>query len=117
MPVVVGSLHSMLTPFAASYKRLNPNKKLVYIMTDGAALPIYLSKNVDTLIFGGLDRGIDYSEFIKFLETSEINNLICMPTTGNNIGKILEEKTTKNRRDSFYSLSSMSSLSRTYRIL
>lgn len=54
MPVVVGSLHSMLTPFVASYKRLNPNKKLVYIMTDGAALPIYLSKNVDTLKKKGL---------------------------------------------------------------
>ena len=49
MPVVVGTLHSMLTPFVASYKRNNPNKKLVYIMTDGAALPIYLSKNVETL--------------------------------------------------------------------
>ena len=28
MPVVVGTLHSMLTPFVASYKRHNPNKKL-----------------------------------------------------------------------------------------
>ncbi len=49
LPVVVGTLHSMLTPFVASYKRHNPNKKLVYIMTDGAALPIYLSKNVENL--------------------------------------------------------------------
>lgn len=49
MPIVVGTLHSMLTPFVASYKRYNPEKKLVYIMTDGAALPIYLSKNVETL--------------------------------------------------------------------
>ncbi|MGL5327940.1 MAG: DUF3866 family protein [Peptostreptococcaceae bacterium] len=49
MPVVVGTLHSMLTPFVASYKRNNPDKKLVYIMTDGAALPIYLSKNVENL--------------------------------------------------------------------
>lgn len=54
MPVVVGTLHSMLTPFAASYKRNNPTKKLVYIMTDGAALPIFLSKNVDTLKQKGL---------------------------------------------------------------
>lgn len=54
MPVVVGTLHSMLTPFVASYKRNNPNKKLVYIMTDGAALPIYLSKNVETLKNKGL---------------------------------------------------------------
>ena len=54
MPVVVGTLHSMLTPFVASYKRHNPNKKLVYIMTDGAALPIYLSKNVQSLKEKGL---------------------------------------------------------------
>ena len=49
MPVVVGTLHSMVTPFVASYKRHNQNKKLVYIMTDGAALPIYLSKNIQNL--------------------------------------------------------------------
>ena len=57
MPVVVGTLHSMLTPFAATYKRLNPNKKLVYIMTDGAALPIYFSMNAATL----KDKGLIYS--------------------------------------------------------
>lgn len=54
MPVVVGTLHSMLTPFVATYKRLNPNKKLVYIMTDGAALPIYFSMNAATLKDKGL---------------------------------------------------------------
>ena len=49
-------------------------------------------KTVDTLIFGGMDRNIDYNEFIKFLENSDIRNLICMPTTGNKIGKLLEGK-------------------------
>lgn len=52
--------------------------------------------DVDTLIFGGLDRGIDYKEFIEFLKNSNINNLICMPSTGTNIGHLLEECTTKN---------------------
>lgn len=46
--------------------------------------------NVDTLIFGGMDRGIDYEEFITFLKSSSISNMICMPTTGNFIGKELE---------------------------
>lgn len=54
LPVVVGTLHSMLTPFVASYKRNNPTKNIVYIMTDGAALPIYLSKNVENLKNKGL---------------------------------------------------------------
>lgn len=47
-------------------------------------------QNVDTLIFGGLDRGIDYSEFIDFLNHSNINHFICMPSTGNTIGKQLD---------------------------
>ena len=47
-------------------------------------------KNVNTLIFGGMDRGIDYSDFIKYLKNSNIENFICMPTTGYKIGKFLE---------------------------
>ncbi len=53
-------------------------------------------KDVDTLIFGGLDRGIDYTGFIEFLKNSSINNLICMPSTGTKIGHILEEVCDKN---------------------
>lgn len=45
--------------------------------------------DVDTLIFGGMDRGIDYNDLIIFLENSNINNLICMPDTGTKIGKII----------------------------
>ncbi len=47
-------------------------------------------KSVNTLIFGGMDRGIDYSTFIEYLKNSSIENLICMPTTGIKIGKSLE---------------------------
>lgn len=43
-------------------------------------------KNVDTLIFGGMDRGIDYSELINYLNSGKVRNLICMPTTGYKIG-------------------------------
>lgn len=45
---------------------------------------------VDTLIFGGLDRGIDYQGFIDFLDASDIKHFICMPSTGHTIGKQLD---------------------------
>lgn len=61
MPVAIGTLHSMLAPFAATFKSRQPNKKLVYIMTDGAALPIAFSKNVDNLKkIGLIDETITY---------------------------------------------------------
>ena len=55
-------------------------------------------KNVDSLIFGGMDRNIDYSYFIEYLKNSSISNFICMPTTGNTIGKELE----KAKKNVFY---------------
>ena len=48
-------------------------------------------KEVDTLIIGGMDRGIDYTEFIDFLNNSDIRNFICMPKTGHDIAKKLNK--------------------------
>jgi len=46
-PVIVGSLHSMLAPAAASIYGMNGGKaRVAYVMTDGAALPLPLSKLV-----------------------------------------------------------------------
>ncbi len=53
--------------------------------------------DVDTLIFGGMDRGIDYSGFEKYLETCKVKNLIGLPDTGANIcNALLERGCTKN---------------------
>ncbi len=46
-------------------------------------------QNVDTLIFGGMDRGIDYQELIDYLNGGSVRNLICMPTTGHKIGSMI----------------------------
>lgn len=51
-------------------------------------------KIVDTLIIGGMDRGIDYKEFIEYLNNSNIRNIICMPKTGHDIAKSLKEENT-----------------------
>lgn len=46
----------------------------------------------DTLIFGGMDRGIDYSELINYFNKSDIDNFICMPETGYKIGNQIKNK-------------------------
>ncbi len=45
-PVFIGSLHSQLAGVVLTYKHFFPEKKLVYIMTDGGALPVSLSYSV-----------------------------------------------------------------------
>ncbi len=39
-------------------------------------------KNVNTLIVGGKDRGVNLSKLIEFLKNSDIENIICLPKTG-----------------------------------
>ncbi len=49
VPVVIGELHSMVAPFVLTLKKINPSRKIVYIMTDSAALPLSFSNVVDRL--------------------------------------------------------------------
>ena len=64
LPVIIGELHSMLPILVTTFRQLELKykqepKKIVYIMTDGAALPIELSKNVTKLKqLGWLDATI-----------------------------------------------------------
>lgn len=39
-------------------------------------------ENVNTLLVGGNDRGVNLTELIDFLKTSNIENIICLPKTG-----------------------------------
>lgn len=55
LPVAVGSLHSMLAPLAwLLVHRLGQVQRLVYLMSDGAALPLALSRAVEQLKEEGL---------------------------------------------------------------
>ena len=50
------------------------------------------SIKVNTLIVGGLDRGIDYSELSEFISNYNLNNLICVPDTGKRIAENITNK-------------------------
>lgn len=54
-------------------------------------------KTVDTLIFGGMDRGLDYSRFAKDLEKGGVQNLIALPDTGHRILDAMAARGSKKR--------------------
>jgi hypothetical protein len=56
-PVVVAPLHSMLAPIAAGAHRAGQAPRIVYVMTDGAALPGGFSRLVPRLLGEGLLQG------------------------------------------------------------
>jgi len=49
MPVIIGTLHSQLPAAVVTLKKLMPELKVAYIMTDGAALPLAFSELVADL--------------------------------------------------------------------
>ncbi len=54
-----------------------------------------LGDDVQTLIAGGFDRGIDYSILGPAIDNSEIKNLILFPTTGEKIGNAVKKDINK----------------------
>ncbi|MFY0542966.1 DUF3866 family protein [Brevibacillus sp. H7] len=53
-PVLIGELHSLLPAAAAACKAESPQSRIVYVMPDGASLPIALSRQVQRLQERGL---------------------------------------------------------------
>lgn len=53
--------------------------------------------DVSSLIFGGLDRGIDYTELNEFLLTGAVDTLIGLPETGHTIIDALEKSGYKGK--------------------
>lgn len=53
--------------------------------------------NIDTVILGGMDRGIEYKPLVDFLLESEIRNFILMPDTGLRIEKLISSSDKKEK--------------------
>ena len=77
--------------FVGTYENIKFYNDAIATIPEATINCIEALKDVDTLIFGGMDRGIDYNKFIDYLNNSEINNFICMPDTGYKIGEQLNK--------------------------
>ena len=49
-------------------------------------------KDVDTILVGGMDRGIDYTELVDFFMSNPLKNIILMYESGKRIARLLDEK-------------------------
>ena len=45
--------------------------------------------NADTVIIGGMDRGIMYDDLVKFLNKGDVQTIICLPDSGHKIADML----------------------------
>lgn len=53
-------------------------------------------KEVNTLIVGGMDRGLDYSILVDYLKKSSVENIILLPDTNERIYKMFTDNDEKN---------------------
>ena len=65
-----------------TYKKITFYDDTLATIPDATMNSVNALEKVDTLIIGGLDRGISYDEFVQTLAKSNISNIICQPDTG-----------------------------------
>lgn len=73
--------------YVGKYNDITFYNDSIATIPEAAINSIEALKNVNTLIIGGLDRGVNFDKFINYLDNSNIENIICLPTTGHKIGK------------------------------
>ena len=77
--------------YVGNYKGIDFYNDCIATVPTAVMLGVEALERVDTLIIGGMDRGLDYSQFEKELAASEIRNLICLPETGHTIGEVVAD--------------------------
>ncbi len=77
--------------FVGTFKDINFYNDTIATIPEATINACKTINDLDTLIFGGQDRGIDYSEMVNYLNESSISNFICMPTTGFKLAEMLDE--------------------------
>ncbi|CRZ33534.1 UDP-N-acetylmuramoylalanine--D-glutamate ligase [Herbinix hemicellulosilytica] len=59
-------------------------------------------ENVETIILGGMDRGIDYTNLIRFLLNSKIKNILLIYESGKRIYELFKQETDLHNKKIIY---------------
>lgn len=73
--------------FIGEYDKINFYDDSISTIPETAIAALKTLKDLDTILIGGMDRGIDYTKLIKYLEISVVPNIILMEATGSRITK------------------------------
>ena len=81
--------------FVGTFDNIDYYNDSIATIPEAAIESIKALENVNTLIIGGNDRGVNQEGLIKFLKQSNVENVICLPKTGEYIYEGLKD-TDKN---------------------
>lgn len=82
--------------FVGIYNGVNYYNDSISTIPEAAIACMESIRNVGTIILGGLNRGINYSELARYLLNSNIDNVICFSSTGKIIYDMLKENFKNN---------------------
>lgn len=79
--------------YVGTYKEISFYNDSIATAQEAVINAVKALKNVNTIIIGGMDRGLDYSTLIEFLSTSSVENIILLPSTNERIIKLFNSFT------------------------
>lgn len=88
--------------FVGKYKEIEFYNDSIATIPEAAISAVKSVPNTDTLILGGYDRGINYSELIQFVIKSNISNIIFIDTAGKRIMMELNNFMHNHHQSYFY---------------
>ena len=75
--------------YVGKYNNIKYYNDSISTIPEATIKAIETFKDTNTIIIGGMDRGIHYDKLIEFLNSSDVQNIICMYDTGKKIYDIL----------------------------
>ncbi|MDD2376082.1 MAG: UDP-N-acetylmuramoyl-L-alanine--D-glutamate ligase [Clostridia bacterium] len=77
--------------YVGKYNGINFYNDSIATIPEATICAIKSLGKVDTIIIGGKDRGVNYSELVKFLVNSKINKILLIAESGRRIYDLLDE--------------------------
>ena len=84
--------------YVGEYEKIHFYNDSIATIPEACMEAIKAVPNVDTLVAGGFDRGIEYGELAGFLSRSDVRNLILIGAAGKRIGEYLRNLDTTGKK-------------------